>query len=146
VKDGTSPQDETIRLLICRHAKANRQDAGLRDFDRPLNQRGERDAPEMARRLAQRGVRSDLIMTSPAERALATALHYARQFGGRIGSILTLHERVPEGYRNVYIRMYGIPRDKLDALKTALRKDFILLHAMDHENNIRELYQDSLLS
>ena len=74
-------QHNTIRLLICRHAKANRQDTSLRDFDRPLDERGECDAPEMGRRLAQQGVLPDLIMTSPAARAVATALHYARQLG-----------------------------------------------------------------
>ena len=74
-------QCDTIRLLICRHAKSSWQYAGLSDFDRPLNERGERDAPEMGRRLALRGVSPDLIMSSPAERAIATANHYARQLG-----------------------------------------------------------------
>jgi phosphohistidine phosphatase len=76
-----SLQYDTIKLLICRHAKSSWQDAGLSDFDRPLNKRGERDAPEMGRRLARQGVRPDLIMTSPAMRAFITACHYARQLG-----------------------------------------------------------------
>lgn len=74
----TSPSDRK-QLLICRHAKSSWQDVNLSDFERPLNKRGERDAPEMGRRLAQRGIRPDLIMTSPAARALATAIHYAGQ-------------------------------------------------------------------
>ena len=53
----------------------------MSDFDRPLNKRGARDAPEMGRRLARQGLRPGLIMTSTAVRALATALHYARQLG-----------------------------------------------------------------
>jgi len=81
MKSKTSLEHDAIRLLICRHAKSSWQDSALRDFDRPLNKRGERDAPEMGRRLAQQGVRPDLIMSSPAARALATALHYARQLG-----------------------------------------------------------------
>jgi len=81
MKSKSSSPSDPIRLLICRHAKSSWQDASLSDFDRPLNKRGERDAPEMGRRLAQQGVRPDLIMTSPATRALATALHYARQLG-----------------------------------------------------------------
>ena len=76
-----SRQPDTLKLLICRHAKSSWQDAGLNDFDRPLNKRGERDAPEMGRRLALQGVRPELIMTSPAVRALSTALHYARELG-----------------------------------------------------------------
>jgi phosphohistidine phosphatase len=74
-------RSETKRLLVCRHAKSSWQDANLSDFERPLNKRGERDAPEMGRRLAQRGIRPDLIMTSPAARALATAVTYAGQLG-----------------------------------------------------------------
>jgi len=79
MKCKVSLQYDTIRLLICRHAKSSWQDAGLSDFDRPLNRRGVRDAPEMGRRLARQGVRPDLIMASPALRAFSTALHYARQ-------------------------------------------------------------------
>jgi acetoin utilization protein AcuB len=79
------------------------------------------------------------------EGSIMEVAHVMRGFGGRIGSILTSYERVPEGYRNVYIRMYDITRDKLDALKVALRKEFVLLYIMDHKNNIREIYQDSLL-
>ena len=81
MKSGNSLPSDVIRLLICRHAKSSWHDANLNDFDRPLNKRGERDAPEMGRRLARQGVRPDLIMTSPAARALATALHYARSLG-----------------------------------------------------------------
>lgn len=65
------------RLLICRHAKSSWRETDLRDFDRPLNQRGERDAPEMGRRLATRGLQPDLICASPAVRALTTAQLYA---------------------------------------------------------------------
>ena len=63
-----------------------------------------------------------------------------RQFGARIASILTSYERAPAGYRNVYIRAYNIDRDKLDALKTALKEKFTLLYIVDHKNNTREIY------
>lgn len=73
-----SPPEHRL-LLICRHAKSSWQDPTLADFDRPLNRRGERDAPKMGQRLAKRQINPDLIMTSPAVRALRTALHYADQ-------------------------------------------------------------------
>lgn len=76
----TSPAEQRL-LLICRHAKSSWHDATLGDFDRPLNKRGQRDAPEMGRRLLRRGIRPDLIMASPAARAKATAVHYATQLG-----------------------------------------------------------------
>jgi len=79
---------DTVKLLICRHAKSDWRHAGLSDFDRPLNERGERDAPEMGRRLVRHGVQPDLIMTSPAARALATALHYAGQLGMPSGQVI----------------------------------------------------------
>ncbi|WP_448871909.1 SixA phosphatase family protein [Desulfobulbus propionicus] len=69
------------RLLICRHAKSSWKDPDLPDFDRPLNKRGQRDAPEMGRRLAAHGFRPDLICSSPALRAMSTAQLYAGQLG-----------------------------------------------------------------
>jgi phosphohistidine phosphatase len=81
MKSNTASPPEKKRLLICRHAKSSWLDASLDDFQRPLNKRGERDAPEMGRRLLQRGIRPDLIMTSPAVRALGTAVHYASELG-----------------------------------------------------------------
>ncbi|MDO9110663.1 MAG: CBS and ACT domain-containing protein [Desulfatirhabdiaceae bacterium] len=64
-----------------------------------------------------------------------------RRFGGRIISILTSYEKAPEGYRNVYIRMYGIDRLKLEELKAALAEKSKLLYMVDHRNNNREIYQ-----
>ncbi len=43
------------------------------DKDRPLDDRGEREAPKMGKRLAKRSARPDVILSSPAKRALATA-------------------------------------------------------------------------
>ncbi len=61
------------RLILVRHAKSSWNNKDLQDIDRPLNKRGERDAPEMGRRMAKRGVVVDLILTSPAIRAQDTA-------------------------------------------------------------------------
>ena len=60
-------------LLLLRHAKSSWDDSSLRDFDRPLANRGERDAPRMGRALKDRGPVPDLIVSSPAARAKATA-------------------------------------------------------------------------
>jgi phosphohistidine phosphatase len=60
-------------LYLVRHAKSSWDEPALPDRDRLLAVRGERDAPEMARRLTRRGVDPDLILSSPAKRALATA-------------------------------------------------------------------------
>lgn len=60
-------------LTIVRHAKSSWKNSSLADRDRPLNRRGERDAPEMGRRIAEAGIRPSLILSSPAVRAWETA-------------------------------------------------------------------------
>lgn len=69
------------QLTLLRHAKSSWDDAGVKDRDRPLNERGERDAPRMGRRLRTRGARPTLILTSPAVRARRTAQIIAREIG-----------------------------------------------------------------
>ena len=60
-------------LWLMRHAKSDWGDENLSDFDRPLAARGQRDAPRMAVWLATQGNAPELIISSPAERARATA-------------------------------------------------------------------------
>lgn len=68
-------------LTLVRHAKSSWKDSSLADRDRPLNKRGERDAPEMGRRIAAAGVRPSLIVSSPAVRAWTTARIIADEIG-----------------------------------------------------------------
>jgi hypothetical protein len=56
-------------LFLIRHAKSSWDDTALPDKDRPLGDRGRRDAPKMGKRLAKRDVKPDLILSSPARRA-----------------------------------------------------------------------------
>lgn len=67
-------------VLFIRHAKSSWDNPGLKDFERPLNPRGLRDAPEMASRLQQTGIKPQRIITSPATRAYTTALFFATTF------------------------------------------------------------------
>ena len=67
-------------LFLVRHAKSDWSDAGLADFDRPLNHRGERDAPQMAAYLLGRGRVPQMIVSSPAKRAYTTARVFAERF------------------------------------------------------------------
>lgn len=60
-------------LVLVRHAKSAWADPTLADHDRPLNDRGRRDAPEMGRRLRERGTSPDTILSSTAVRARTTA-------------------------------------------------------------------------
>jgi len=63
-----------------------------------------------------------------------------RDFGARMMSILTSYDRVPEGFRNVYIRIFNVDRSRLEALKQALRAKATLLYMVDHRENRREIY------
>ncbi len=60
-------------LYLGRHAKSSWKNMELADIDRPLNKRGKRDAPFMGKLLADKGIKPDLIISSPAKRAVATA-------------------------------------------------------------------------
>ena len=59
-------------LLILRHAKSSWDDESLDDFDRPLNQRGNRDAPRIGQLLRERDLLPELILCSTAVRAYST--------------------------------------------------------------------------
>ena len=73
-------------LTLVRHAKSSWSNPTLGDRQRPLNKRGERDAPIMGRRIAEHGIRPSLIVSSPAKRAWTTAkiiadeISYPREF------------------------------------------------------------------
>lgn len=62
------------RLYIIRHAKSSWDHHGLEDIDRPLASRGIRNAKDMAGRLLKAGLIPQVLFTSPANRALNTAL------------------------------------------------------------------------
>ncbi len=64
------------KLLIIRHAKSDQRFFG-NDFERPLNERGESDAPMMAARLVKEKIIIDAFISSPAERAKRTAEVFA---------------------------------------------------------------------
>ena len=68
-------------LTILRHAKSSWNIPGLVDFDRPLNGRGKRNAPEMGQRMKEAGIRPSLIISSPAKRAWTTAKLVAAEIG-----------------------------------------------------------------
>lgn len=62
------------QLFLIRHAKSSWKYAGLKDHDRPLNNRGLRDAPFMAKKVLEKKLYPNLILTSSAVRAKNTAL------------------------------------------------------------------------
>jgi phosphohistidine phosphatase len=75
-------------LLIIRHAKSSWDIATLSDFDRPLNERGKKDAPMMAKRLLAKNIVIDAFLTSPAKRAKKTAELIREAYGADAGKTL----------------------------------------------------------
>ena len=71
---------EVKHLCFVRHAKSNWDHPGMRDFDRPLDARGLRDAPVMAAKMDELGLVPDLIITSGANRARSTAEFFKNEF------------------------------------------------------------------
>lgn len=79
-------------LILIRHAKSSWDSPGLSDFDRPLNERGKADAPEMAKRLKEKNIDVDLFVSSPAKRAKKTAKYFAEAYDEKKGEILLIDD------------------------------------------------------
>src|SRR5688500_10264007 len=104
-------------LFLVRHAKSSRDDTKLPDKDRPLNDRGKRDASKMGKRLAKHDVKPELILSSPAMRALATAeimareLDYKRKkivvdnrlYPGDVDKMLTIIQKLDDALQRVML-------------------------------------------
>ncbi len=90
-------------LLILRHAKSSWQYPGLADHDRPLNKRGNRDAPRVGLFLRRRGLTPELMISSTAARARSTAVQVADRSGyrGRVELDRQLYLAEPEAIVDV---------------------------------------------
>jgi phosphohistidine phosphatase len=105
------------RLYLVRHAKSNWNRSELDDRDRPLNKRGKRDVPFMGQRLKKHGVCPDLIISSPAKRALKTAKIIAEEMGcpkkqielndalymHGVSAIINLIQSIDDGHESVML-------------------------------------------
>lgn len=80
--------DGNKTLLIVRHAKSSWDIGTLNDFERPLNDRGKKDAPVMAQRLADKKIEINAFVSSPAKRAKKTAEIFAEAYGKKQDEIV----------------------------------------------------------
>jgi len=78
---GNSTDHIGKELLLVRHAKSSWDDPYLDDHDRPLNERGLQNAPEMGKRLQGLSIRPEVWISSTALRAITTAEIIAEQVG-----------------------------------------------------------------
>ncbi|QOR62994.1 SixA phosphatase family protein [Sulfurovum sp. ST-21] len=100
------------RLYLLRHAKSSWKDFTLSDFDRPLNKRGKRDAPLMAQKLKEMGIRPDIIISSPAKRARKTAKIFAKT----LHAALETEEKLYEAHTSDIKEVIQTAFEKYDAV------------------------------
>ena len=77
------------QLLLVRHGKSDKGNINLRDFDRPLNHTGNKNAHCMAERCLNKAITTTTLVSSPAVRALTTATHFAQVWNMPDDSIIT---------------------------------------------------------
>ena len=102
-------------LIVIRHAKSSWDVAGQKDFDRTLNDRGKRDAPEMAQRLKEKGLAIDLFVSSPAKRAYKTSKYFAAAFKKGKEDIV-LDERLYEAPMETFYEVVAALDNKHDTV------------------------------
>ena len=89
----------TKTLYITRHGKSSWDFEGIADIDRPLSIRGVNNAYLMAERLKAKGLMPELLLSSPAIRALHTAEIFIRTLGIDWNS-LEINDKLYFGYTN----------------------------------------------
>ena len=116
------------RLLVLRHAKSSWADSSISDWQRPLNERGLRDAPRAGAWLRERSLLPDVIVTSDAVRARTTTEMVADAAGYSKEIILD-----PSLY-------HAKPADVLEVLR-GLQRDARTVLVVGHNPGLEELVQ-----
>ncbi|MGZ0713165.1 SixA phosphatase family protein (plasmid) [Coraliomargarita sp. W4R53] len=111
-----------IQLALVRHAKSDWGSPDLDDHDRPLNDRGRRDAPQMAAKFAAERFRPDMLLSSTALRARTTAGFFAEALGLEI---------------ELQDRLYGAPGSRL--LTAAAESGYSSVMVVAHDPGMSDL-------
>jgi len=102
-------------LLLVRHAKSDWDDPSLNDIDRPLNDRGKKDAPEMAKRLRGKNIKIDAFISSPAKRAKKTASIFAKEYDAKKKRLI-FFEDLYLAEENAFFNVIQKTDDKFDSI------------------------------
>jgi phosphohistidine phosphatase len=113
-------------LTLIRHAKSSWKDSTLSDFERPLNKRGRNNAPMMGRLLEDTDTNFDLVVTSPALRAITTAQMIIREIG------------YPENLLSEDQRLYGASFSELLAIVHQLPDEKFKVALVAHNPGLTE--------
>lgn len=120
------------RLYLVRHAQAGPKELKMSDAQRSLNERGEKQAAWLGERLNQRGTKPDLILSSPAQRALRTA------------SVIAEHITVPRDVITVRDSLYLANMTDLSRIIRDLDDEFKNVMLFAHNPGITRYAQDLL--
>ena len=107
-------------VYLARHAKSSWADTGMEDFDRPLNDRGKKDAPLMAKQLVAKGRIPDCIISSPAKRAKKTAKIFSET--------LDVAEKDIRYIDKLYLAPPSVFYDLIENLEDRLKQVMIVAH------------------
>ena len=124
------------KIYFIRHAKSSWKEKGLSDFERPLNKRGKRDAPFMGSRLKLFDIKPDLIITSPAIRALKTAQKIAEVIEFPESDIV----QEPRLYESGFSEYLNV----IHSIKESHNEVFIVAHNPDI-TEVTEILSDALI-
>ncbi len=113
-------------LLIVRHAKSSWDIGTLNDFERPLNDRGKRDAPVMAKKLKDRNILIDAFVASPAKRAKKTAEFFIEAYNRDKEDIIFIS------------KLYHAPADIFFEVAEELQDHFNTVAVFSHNPGITE--------
>lgn len=114
LKENKTPSGAGGKMLILvRHAKSDWGNPSLDDFDRPLNNRGKQDAPAMAERLHDKGIKIDAFIASPAKRAKKTASIFAKKYGVDKDDVIFRDELYGAG-ENIFYDVIDTAKNKFD--------------------------------
>ena len=90
--------------------------------------------------IGKRGIQFGLIIEDRPG-SMKDVTDIIRSHGGFMASILTSYDGTEEGYRKLYIRIYGIDRNIFSHLKEKLGEKATLIYMVDHRENKREIFQ-----
>ena len=80
------------QLILSRHAQTESTFSNKKDFERNLTSQGISDSTLVSNYLLEKGIKTDLILSSPANRAIATARLYANRFNIQLDKIIEVNQ------------------------------------------------------
>jgi phosphohistidine phosphatase len=104
------------KLFLIRHAKSSWDESSITDFERALNKRGKRDAPFMGALLKKEKVKPDIIISSPAKRAITTAEAFAEELDYPVKKIIIDNSIYESGIKGLETIVQSIPDDNKTVL------------------------------